>query len=544
MGSMNGYSISYMIQKLYYDDKIGKGMGCAMEIGIITLVGSDNCGSLLQTFALQTYLEKNYDCHVSIVNYKDVVSGQTYGIFSPAIIMRPLQLFRTLQHYKRLKKQKDDYEQFRKKRLHLTNKQYHSLEELKKENWNFDIIISGSDQIWNWPEAYVDETYFLSWVDKNIRKISYAPSTGGSIDPSASLPAWPNENYGDLAKIHDCLMRYQMISVREESGQNYLERILGYNIPVVADPTLMLDREIWEHEAPDRKVSEKYIFYYSYGYKNHKLNEIVKQEAIKLGLPVYVINASLWNHISPSYFHFRLHTEGGPDTYLSLMKYAEYVFVESFHGCIFAFIYQKNFWFLNNYCDGRIEARIKSLLQYLELENRIIHEHNFNQVDLTLGIDYTVTFPKLEKLKEHSRSFLDRALLSDYEDHFTKDSKEYHIALNTNWITMNDKEIKEKFYHLKKYIYMNEVSLNENLFEQYFHIPQSDFANINAEEFLVALKKSKWYKENMEHRNLCIHFGYIGHLWYRVKTVYKNEGITAIWKKVKEKYKWWFRIGY
>lgn len=234
-----------------------------MKIGIMTLVGSDNCGSLLQTYALQKYLEKNYDCDVEVINYCDSVTSKTYGIFAPSILMRPIQLLRTIQYYRRLRRQKDDYEKFRKNYIHLTSKRYNSIKDLRKETWNYDIVISGSDQVWNWPEAYIDETYFLDWLNDGTRKIGYAPSTGGSINPDDALTVWVKENYEDLKKIHDCLIRYHMISVREESGRQYLERLLGTNIQIVADPTLMLDLKEWLDITPKRNVMEKYIFYYS-----------------------------------------------------------------------------------------------------------------------------------------------------------------------------------------------------------------------------------------------------------------------------------------
>ena len=39
-----------------------------MKIGILTLSASDNCGSLLQAYALQEVIKNRYDCKVEILN--------------------------------------------------------------------------------------------------------------------------------------------------------------------------------------------------------------------------------------------------------------------------------------------------------------------------------------------------------------------------------------------------------------------------------------------------------------------------------------------
>lgn len=515
-----------------------------MKIGIITLVGSDNCGSLLQTYALQKYLEKNYDCDVEVINYCDPVTSKTYGIFAPSILMRPVQLFRTIQHYRRLRRQKKDYEKFRKRYIHLTPKKYYTIRDLKKETWNYDIVISGSDQVWNWPEAYIDETYFLDWLDDDTRKIGYAPSTGGSINPDDALTVWVKENYTDLRKIHDCLARYHMISVREESGRQYLERLLGTSIQVVADPTLMLDLKDWIDITPERNVLEDYIFYYSFGYKNEELNILVKRASEKLGLPVYVINASLWNHKNENKYNFRIHQDGGPLSYLSLMKNAEYVFAESFHGCISAFLFKKNFWFLNNHTDGRIEARIQSLLECLCLTDRELNTVNFNMVDLKKSIDYNADFHRLNAIKRKSEEFLNKAISTNTNLNYHTKALEYRIAMQTNWAFLSDEKIRQRFIKIKPLAEKFISFCQDKTFEQYFHVKKDKFMEMDDKEYLTQLKNSTWYKEKKLYIRLQRRLGYPGHLLYRTYQKFQESGFKGVCKAVLVKYKWWFRIGY
>lgn len=515
-----------------------------LKIGIMTLVGSDNCGSLLQAYALQTYLEQHFDCKVTIINYRDDVSLHTYGIFAPAILVRPVQLLRTLQHYKRLKRQQYDYEQFRKKELHLTHKIYHTLQELQAQKWNYDILVSGSDQVWNWPEAYIDESYFLDWGGNNVRRIAYAPSTGGSINPENSLLEWVNGDTAILKKIRKCLAKFQMISVREESGQIYLQRLLDTEIPLVADPTLMLNPNSWIKLAANSIVKGEYIFYYSYGYKNDELNLLVKKAAKKLQLPVYVINASLWNHRNNKKLGFIIHPEGGPYAYLSLMKHAKYVFAESFHGCIFAFIFHKNFWFMNNYSDGRMEARIYSLLNYLQLTNRSLHSVNFESTDLAFPIDYDKPFLQLEKLCEQSADYLNVAINTNKSLDYNNDSLEYQIAQKVQWTTMPSSEIKRNFMLLKPKALLLKNRISDIAFQQYFYITKSELDHLSGETFQKSILKNPAYIEQHTHQNLIQKYGYLGHLVFRLVKKFHEGGIKSVLRSIVVKYKWWFRIGY
>ncbi len=513
------------------------------KIGIITLVGSDNCGSLLQTYALQTYLENNFECIVEVINYQDKVSKRTYGIFAPAILMRPIQLFRTIQYYKRLKKQQLDYNRFRTSEIHLTSKKYHNLKQLKDEKWDYDILISGSDQIWNWPEAYIDETYFLDWGGE-ARRIAYAPSTGGSINTQNGLLEWVNKDIATLSKIRACLATYQMISIREESGQKYFERLLGKNVPLVADPTLMLDRSFFHELAGENIVNGEYIFYYSYGYKNNELNMIVSKAAERLNLPVYVINASLWNHKNNKEYKFVLHNEGGPYAYLSLMKYAKYVFAESFHGCIFAYIFKKNFWFVNNFSDGRVEARIDSLLSYLELSERILHSKNFETTKLEAKIDYEKKFVKFEELYNQSKIYLQKAIETEYCEDFTKDSVEYSLVKKVIWNDMSLSSIKERIDEFKMKENLLKKCLSDDVFEYYFKVDKLDFSSLKTDEIAMRIVNSDVYKQQCEYNRLQKKYGYIGHLFFRTKQKFSEGGVRAVLRAFITKYKWWFRIGY
>ena len=214
------------------------------SIGIITLSASDNCGSLLQAYALQHYLTNNLGSTVDIINFTSHASKQLYNIINYRTLSSLPTFLRTIKNYKRLKRQKDDYNLFRKHYLNLTDKKYLGIDSLKGTSFDYDFIIVGSDQVWNVAMGDFDPSFFLSWTA--LPKVAYAPSLGGhDIDES------PNK--GDFCSL---LNKFLFLSVREEKGQRCLERIVKHDVPVVVDPTLLLDIDVWQ------SITEERIFFF------------------------------------------------------------------------------------------------------------------------------------------------------------------------------------------------------------------------------------------------------------------------------------------
>lgn len=86
------------------------------------------------------------------------------------------------------------------------SKPYRGIDELYRNPPEYDVYITGSDQVWNPTQNYCLEPYFLTFVkNKNARKISYASSIG--IDQL--LPK-------EKKDFKRWLSSYNSISVREK----------------------------------------------------------------------------------------------------------------------------------------------------------------------------------------------------------------------------------------------------------------------------------------------------------------------------------------
>ncbi|MCF0238150.1 MAG: polysaccharide pyruvyl transferase family protein, partial [Sphaerochaetaceae bacterium] len=195
------------------------------------------------------------------------------------------------------------------------------------------------------------------------------------------------------------------ISVREPQGKKTLAQVTEHPISICIDPTLMIPSEEWERLAAKPIVKGKYIFFYSYNYGDDTLNRLVKEASSKLDLPVYVINASRWIQKDIKTYGFNLAAQGGPIAFLSLMKYADFVFVQSLHGSIFASIFKKNFWFLSNRETDALDQRSENILSLLNARNRTIRPNNFEFIDLRNSKDYSHN-SELDTAKDESMRYL------------------------------------------------------------------------------------------------------------------------------------------
>ena len=94
-----------------------------MNIAILTLSASDNCGSLLQAYALQQILIR-LGYKTDILNFCTKRSKKMYRIFHPSYIKKPRKLLGLFLNYHDLKKQQNDYHDFRKNHLNMTLQKY------------------------------------------------------------------------------------------------------------------------------------------------------------------------------------------------------------------------------------------------------------------------------------------------------------------------------------------------------------------------------------------------------------------------------------
>lgn len=154
-----------------------------MKIGILTYSKANNFGAMMQALALKHTLEERYKADVYFVNYYSVLQENNDGLKLKICNMAQLvKQFIRMPFRKQIRTRIQKFTDFRSRNFVFSSKkmnEYTSQEELVEEFDKFDIIIVGSDQVWNVENDGFTPVYYLPFKLK-ARKITYAASIGVS----------------------------------------------------------------------------------------------------------------------------------------------------------------------------------------------------------------------------------------------------------------------------------------------------------------------------------------------------------------------------
>ena len=358
-----------------------------MKIGILTFHCAHNYGAVLQAYCLQEEL-KSYGYEVYIIDYrpkyltKDIYRYSFKCWLSKSIkgliqkwTNEPFLISARLKRY-------SGFEWFINNNLCLYDYNKKSIEE------HFDVLVFGSDQIWN-PEitgGKFDDIFF--GINTNCHLISYAAST--KYLPSKDK----DKNY-----LKTALSRFSSVSVREKELADKLTCLTNINIKTVLDPTLLCGHIFLNKFSKISKRKKTYIFIYELSHHAETIriaNSISKQ-----------IDADIVE-LEGSFSAQRLFQKDmsvTPEEFVGYIANAACVLTTSFHGTALSIIFNKPFYAIrqNSSADGRIE----SILNAIGLQERFIK----TGMDVRFeNIDYTHANKKMERLRKQSKDFLNLGL--------------------------------------------------------------------------------------------------------------------------------------
>lgn len=319
-----------------------------MNIGAITFHGSHNYGSMLQAYALQTFVvsliqEAHIPGKYQIINYRSDVQKKLYQPPLPGDSMKSILKWLMYLPYKRaIDLQNRKFEQYITERLQLTE-ECSSADELPQIASRFDVLLAGSDQIWNVRAKDFHFAYLFQGC--HGRKVSYASSLG-------PLPIdWSQYDVKEYAAL---LRGFSSVSVREEASRRILAPLVeDVPIELMPDPVFLLSAEEWRKLESDAHPDRYILFYCLEPSREHV--RLAHRLSKRLGLPVV---STGYRNIKDWLNPFIKQYDAGPCDFLSLIDHADVVLTSSFHGTAFSLIYGKPFWAI----DGLSDARIRDLL--------------------------------------------------------------------------------------------------------------------------------------------------------------------------------------
>lgn len=362
------------------------------RVGILTFHRASNYGAALQAYALRTTISSlGYDCE--IVDYGSVGQVKTIrfnfsGVrqFLSSIIVFSLNFINVeIRYYK--------FKQFRINYIKTSRKRYINCREIKLANSYYDIFCTGSDQVWNLKLSKNDFTYLLDFVKKPRMKFSYAASFGDS-----KIDIRYQETYSKL------LNEFDMISVRELSGQNLIKKLNGRDSKITIDPTFLVSRDHWAKLAKGGKRKKPYILCYVIMSDPPGLTDFCKKLKKTTGFDLVRIQ----NPVLKPDFNFATNKTTGPLEFLSLVKDASIMVTNSFHGTSFSIIFEVPFFtFLFN---NERDLRLIEITNKLKLNDRLIRDASRVPEFDDINIDYRVVNEELKVQINDSLCFLKEAL--------------------------------------------------------------------------------------------------------------------------------------
>ena len=293
------------------------------RIGIVTIVDNYNFGNRLQNYATYYYLKKNYGIKAeTLASHKD--GRCDHGSFLPGLkdsAVLVLSRFPDIME-KRFNPRVNRWVSFVNWSRRIPTRHYYNSFDLPEElGKKYDCLFAGSDQIWNY--SFSSDrfyNYFLQFAEHDKR---------AALSASFGVEEIPDEW---KQRYKEGLAGMKYISVREEAGAKIVKELTGRDVPVLADPVMMLDREEWLATAEQPRVdcSVPYVLKYYLGDEDDRK---IDQWAERNGYRVY----ELMKEDKPELY------SAGPGEFLTLIDRAALVCSDSFHCIAFSILMKKPF---------------------------------------------------------------------------------------------------------------------------------------------------------------------------------------------------------
>lgn len=328
------------------------------KIGIVTFHRANNYGAVLQNLALVHMLQHMCPgAEVKTIDYRCPRLEQPYekkpfDVETHNIARRIYNCIRAKMANPGYLRLKSEFDSFRKRYLNMTDA--YSEESLLNKDLNFDLYITGSDQVWNKKIVGEEDKVFSLAFAKGKRAISYAASAGSvELLSDATMNA---------------ISQLSAISVREQDLQSVLSRSLNQQVQLVVDPVFLLTRKTWEDFLPkERLIKEKYIFTYSVSEKTSEVIQIAKKIAASKKCKIVHLDLSLKYGLRGKNMY-----GAAPLEFVQLIRDAEQMVVSSFHAVAFSIIFGKKFIVVPT---EKTSSRIEHLLELAGLKGCIVSSY-------------------------------------------------------------------------------------------------------------------------------------------------------------------------
>ena len=246
-----------------------------------------------------------------------------------------------------------------------------------------DTFVCGSDTIFCPDEFGFDDGYYANYPCMRGNSVAYAPSFGD-----------PHFSEEDYVKLNERLQNFKALGLREQMMVPYVREHVSVPVEKVVDPTLLLTQDDYDTIASGRIVDEPYLLLYARRY-NPRMEAYAEKLAAEKGWKIVDISLRATNAEKGHLMFY----EAGVEEFLSLVKHAEYIITNSFHGMIMSVQYRRPFViFSREQCD----TKITELLELFGLSDRML----INGSEQFEPIDYNAVHKQIAEARVKAQDFL------------------------------------------------------------------------------------------------------------------------------------------
>lgn len=363
------------------------------KLGIISynIYGNfTNYGSALQSWALSKAMEK--------CNVKPILVDYCPLIHLDKNILNPLEkmwdqddesIRNTTLTLPAIEENYYKFEDFFTHRFNRTFTKYtqENFAEIVQEN--LDGFVCGSDTIFCIEESKgVDDGYFANYPIMRAHAVSYAASFGDTKFSGS-----------DYIEMNEKLRNFKAIGLRENRMVSYVANHVDVPVQKTIDPTLLLIPEEYDEIVSERIIEDKYLLLYTRRY-NAKMQRYAEQMAENNGWKIVEISLRATNEEKGHIMMYK----AGVEEFLSLVKNAEYVVTNSFHGLMFSVQFKKQFVVFSRETG---DSKIAEALELFGLQDHLLTECQNSLLNVE---NYETVHQRIAKAREESMAFLKKEL--------------------------------------------------------------------------------------------------------------------------------------
>ncbi|MDF2561858.1 MAG: hypothetical protein K0R99_3304 [Microbacterium sp.] len=268
---------------------------------------------------------------------------------------------------------------------------------------SFDAFVVGSDQVWR-PDFVDVASFLLDFVptDDTRPRIAYAASFGSS-SPTELFDEESRASLGPLAR------RFDALSTREESGVELCMTLWGATAQRLIDPTMLLSPAHYAELASGKEAQVE-----AGGVVTYVLDRSSEVQAVVAEIEQArdCVATELYRPLPRTYAEFahdpgrftRVTIEG----WLNALARSGSVVTDSYHGTVFAILFNKPFLVVLNHRRGL--ARFETLLSLFGLEDRIAMFDGADALRASAPIDWQRVNEQISQERQHGWDFLKQSL--------------------------------------------------------------------------------------------------------------------------------------